>query len=89
MNAQFTSVMSDSMDSSPPVSSVHGILQVRILEWIAMLSSRGLPDPGIEPVSLVSPAWIGRFFSTSASWETQIYKCLKLKRSVKKREIMS
>ena len=29
------------MDCSPPGSSVHGILQVRILEWVAMLSSRG------------------------------------------------
>ena len=29
------------MDSSPPGSSVHGILQARILEWIAMHSSRG------------------------------------------------
>ena len=29
------------MDCSPPGSSVHGILQARILEWIAMPSSRG------------------------------------------------
>ena len=29
-----------------------GILQARILEWIAMPSSRDLPDPGIGPVSL-------------------------------------
>ena len=29
------------MDSSPPGSSVHGILQARIMEWVAMLSSRG------------------------------------------------
>ena len=31
----------DAMDCSPPGSSVHGILQARILEWIAMSSSRG------------------------------------------------
>ena len=36
---------------SPPASSVHGILQARILEWVAMPSSRDLPDPRIEPVS--------------------------------------
>ena len=30
------------MDCRPPGSSVHGILQVRILEWAAMASSRGL-----------------------------------------------
>ena len=31
----------DLMDCSPPGSSVHGILQARILEWVAMPSSRG------------------------------------------------
>ena len=31
----------DPMDCSPPDSSVHGILQARILEWVAMPSSRG------------------------------------------------
>ena len=34
------------MDSSPPGSSVHGILQARILEWVAMPSSRGSSWPG-------------------------------------------
>ena len=28
-----------------------------------------LPDPGIEPASLVSPALAGRFFTTSSTWE--------------------
>ena len=27
-----------------------------------------LPDPGIEPTSLLSPALVGRFFTTSATW---------------------
>ena len=45
----------------PPVSSVHGILQARILEWIAISFSRGLPDPGIKPVS---PVLAGKFFTT-------------------------
>ena len=30
-----------------------------------------LPDPGIKPVSLLSPALTGRFFTTSASQEAQ------------------
>ena len=30
----------DPMDCNPPGSSVHGILQARILEWVAMTSSR-------------------------------------------------
>ena len=46
------------MDCSLPGYSVHGILQARILEWVAMPSSRGSSDPGIEPVSLVSPALV-------------------------------
>ena len=36
-----TSVMSDPMDSSPPGSFVHGILQARMLEWAAIPFSRG------------------------------------------------
>ena len=32
-------------------STVHGILQARILEWVAVLFSRDLPNPGIEPRS--------------------------------------
>ena len=35
----------DPMDFSPPGSSVHGILQARILEWVAMPSSRGSSQP--------------------------------------------
>ena len=33
------------MDHSPPGSSVCGVLEARILEWIAMLSSRGSSRP--------------------------------------------
>ena len=44
----------DPMHCSLPGSSVHGILQARILEWIAFPFSRGLPNPGIE---LRSPIW--------------------------------
>ena len=32
-----------------------------------------LPDPGIEPTSLMSPAQAGRFFTTSATWEAPLY----------------
>ena len=41
----------DPVDCSLPGSSVHGILQARILEWVAISFSRNLPDPGIEPRS--------------------------------------
>ena len=52
-------VMSDSwdpMDCSPPGSSVHGILQARILEWLSFPSPWDLPDPGIKPGSPVLQA---------------------------------
>ena len=54
---------------SPPGSTVLGILQARILEWVALPSSRDLRGPGIEPQSLRSPAVAGGFFTTSAIWE--------------------
>ena len=41
----------DLMDCSPPGSSVHGILQARMLEWVAMPSSKGSSQPRIEPIS--------------------------------------
>ena len=60
----------DSIDGSQPGSSVPGILQARILEWVTLPSSRGnLSDLEIEPTSLMSPAMAGRFFTTSATWE--------------------
>ena len=37
------------MDCSLPGSSVHGILQARILEWVAVPSLGDLPNPGTEP----------------------------------------
>ena len=120
------------MDSSPPGSSIHGIFQARMLEWVAISYSRSLssysrtdidqnsrlnlmnslvlsrfchvwlfatpwtaahqaplsmgffrqgswsvllplpspgdlPDPGIEPTSLMSPALAGGFFTTGAT----------------------
>ena len=43
------------MDCSPPGSSVRGILQARVLEWVARPSPGDLPNPGIEPVSPMAP----------------------------------
>ena len=39
------------MDCGPPDSSVHGILQAGILEWLPCPPPEDLPDPGIEPMS--------------------------------------
>ena len=60
------------MGYSPPGSSVHRILQTRILERVAMPSFRGSSQPrGIKPKFLGSPALAGGLFTTSASLEAQ------------------
>ena len=51
----------NSMNCSPSGSSVHGISQARILEWVAISSSKVYPDPGVEPRS---PALAKGFFTT-------------------------
>ena len=58
------------MDHSLPDSSVLGVLQSRILEWVAKHPPPGdLPNPGIELASLRSPALAGGFFTASTTWE--------------------
>ena len=54
--AQLCLTLCNSMDCSPPGSSVHGILQARILEWITIPFSRDLPNPGIKLESLALQA---------------------------------
>ena len=56
------------IDCSPLGSFVHGILQAIILEWVVVPPPEELPDPGIKPVSLISPALAGGFF-TRTTWE--------------------
>ena len=41
--------------------------------------ARDLPDPGIKPASLISPAWAIGLFTTSATWEAQTGGLLGLK----------
>ena len=58
----------DPVGYNPPGSSVQGILQARKLEWVAMPSS----NLGVEPLSLMSPAFAAGFFTTRAMWEAQL-----------------
>ena len=44
-------ILCQPMNCSPAGSSVRGILQVRILEWVVISFSRDLPNQGIEPES--------------------------------------
>ena len=57
------------IDSSLLGSSVHGILQGRILEWVALPSSKGSSWPRNGTQSLVSPALASQLFINSATWE--------------------
>ena len=62
------------MEHSPPGSSVHGILQARTLEWIAMPSSKGIfPTQGLNLLLLCLLHW--QADAISATWEA--YKALK------------
>ena len=74
--AQLYPTLCDPMDGSPPGSSLHRILQARILEWQYSSIGRGkntcpppgdLPNPGIEPVSPVYLALAGGLFTIEPS----------------------
>ena len=57
---QSCSTLCDPIVCTPPDSSIHGILQARILEWVAILFSRGSSQPRDRTqVSLIA----GRFFT--------------------------
>ena len=49
--AQSHLTLCDPMDCSPAASSVHEMLQARVLEWVAISYSRDLPNPVMEPSS--------------------------------------
>ena len=61
--ARLCPTFGDPMNCSPPGSSVHGISQERILEWVTISSSRGSPDPGMETESFLSDALAGGVFT--------------------------
>ena len=66
---QSSAALCDPIDYSPPGSSVHGILQARILEWVAIPCSRGSSQPrdGIQ-VSCIAVAFF--FFYCLSHWES-------------------
>ena len=65
----------DLMDCSLPDSSVHGILQARVLEWVATPSSRGSSQPRDRTCGSCTA---GRFFTCWTTWEAHpiTYVCL-------------
>ena len=81
LTTQSCSTLCDPMDWSPPGSSVHWILHVRILELAAMPSSRGSSQ-------LRNRIWVSyvscngrQFFTTSTTWEAQRFLCAASNRS--------
>ena len=72
VRAQSCLTLCSPMDCSLPGSSVHGIFQARILEWVVISSSNDLLDSGIEPASLEFTALAGGFFTSSATWEALV-----------------
>ena len=68
--AQLCPTLWDPMDCNLPGSSVHGISQARILEWVAIFFSRGSSQPrDWIQVSHIA----GRFFTVWANRETPVY----------------
>ena len=68
-------MLCDPVDSSPPGSSNHGILQARMLEWVALCFSRG----SSQPKDRTCISWAGRWFLYLwATWQAHlvISKCL-------------
>ena len=61
MHTHLCPTLRNPLNCSPLGSSVHGIFQKEY--WLPVPPPGGLPDPGIEPVSLMSPALAGGFFT--------------------------
>ena len=59
--AKLCLICCDPMDCRPPGSSVYGILQARVSEWVAFSSPGNPPDPGMEPTSTTLAS---RFFTS-------------------------
>ena len=59
----------DCMDCSPPGSSLHGILQARILEWVAFSFSRGFSQPRDQTwVSRIAARFFTIWATSEANW---------------------
>ena len=72
--AQSCLTLCDPMDCSPPGSSVPGVLQARVLEWVAISSPSGSfrarDRTRVSYVSCTGFGAGGEFFTTSSTWET-------------------
>ena len=81
MQAHSCLTLCNPRDCSPPGSSVHGVLQPRILDWVAIPSSGGSSYPVIESQPPASPALAGGLYHSATgkalSWsQTHTHLCL-------------
>ena len=84
---QLCPTLCNPMDCSPPGSSVHGVLQARILEWIAMPSSKGSSRPRDQTgISYISCIWQVDSLPLRHQ-RSQIFPSLPLKKKVWLRKI--
>ena len=65
------------MDYSLPGSSVMGFPKQEYWSTLPLPTLGDLPNPGIEPVSLVSPALVGGFFTTVPPGKLQLTALLR------------
>ena len=66
-----TTLWDTTMDCSLLHSSVPGFSGQEYWSGLPFPSPEDLPNPGVEPMSFMSPALAGGFFNTSATWEVQ------------------
>ena len=83
--AQSCPTLCDPMDCSPPGSSLHGILQAKVLEWVAFPSPGDLPDAGLESRS---PAFQADALTSEPPgkpiWDLQIHSAKPILQTVSK-----
>ena len=65
--------LSNPVNYSSPGSSVHGILQARILEWVAMPSSRGASQPRDRTLVFHTAGRFRTIWASRDAWHTPIY----------------
>ena len=77
VHAQSCLTLRDPMDCSPPSSSVYiGFSRQEYWSGLPFPTPRNLPDPGIKPASLASPALTGGFFTTEPPGKPVLLVCI-------------
>ena len=70
--AQLCLTLCDSMDCSHQASLSMGFSRQEYWSRLSCPSPGDLPDPGIKPTTLTSPAMVGKFFTPSTLWKAYI-----------------